>query len=177
VILSKQNVAIHCLTLTLTSIPVWIKLLHLSLEFWSSTCLSHIASGVGKPLYVDKVTEEQQRLGYAWVLVEIDTTSECPKEVFICRENESSVTTGVEYPWLPPKCSVCGGFGHAGYACSKKENKVWVPKKPTQYVVKETTTEVNQQTEKFDKTIKKPLSAAKPKDKNGRIRISNSFDN
>jgi hypothetical protein len=35
---------------------------------------------------------------------------------------------------------------------------------------------VKQQTEKFDKTIKKPLSAAKPKDKNGRIRISNSFD-
>jgi hypothetical protein len=34
----------------------------------------------------------------------------------------------VEYPWLPPKCSLCGGFGHAVYACSKKETKKWVPK-------------------------------------------------
>jgi len=87
------------------------------MKFWSAKCLSHIASGVGKPLYADKMTEEQQRLGYARVLVEIDTKSVCPKEVNICRKNGSSVTIEIEYQWLPPKCSTCGGFGRVAYAC------------------------------------------------------------
>jgi hypothetical protein len=59
---------------------------------------------VGKPLYADTITEEQKTLGFARVLVEIDTKSECPKELVICRANGSSITIGVEYPWLPPKC-------------------------------------------------------------------------
>lgn len=29
---------------------------------------------------------------------------------------------------LPAKCNLCNGFGHAGYACSKKERKIWIPK-------------------------------------------------
>jgi hypothetical protein len=29
----------------------------------------------------------------------------------------------VEYSWLPPKCSICKGFGHAAYACVKKDKK------------------------------------------------------
>jgi hypothetical protein len=79
-------------------------------------------------LYADSITEEQKRLGYARVLVEIDVESECPKEIVICRANGDLINIGVEYPWLPPKCSLCGGFGHAVYACSKKETKKWVPK-------------------------------------------------
>jgi hypothetical protein len=90
--------------------------------------LSRIASGVGKPLYADKMTEDQQRLGYAQVLVEIDTKSMCPKEVTIRRKDGRTVSIEVVYPWLPPKCSSCGGFGHIAYACAKKEVKVWVPK-------------------------------------------------
>jgi hypothetical protein len=91
--------------------------------------VSALAFGILEPyLYADSITEEQKRLGYARVLVEIDMESECPKEIVICRANGDSVNIGVEYPWLPPKCSLCGGFGHAVYACSKKETKKWVPK-------------------------------------------------
>jgi len=127
-ILRKWAPGMQVLKLTLKSIPVWVKFLHLPLEYWNHTCLSHVASGVGRPLYADSITEEQKRLGYARVLVEIDMESECPKEIVICRANGDSVNIGVEYPWLPPKCSLCGGFGHAVYACSKKETKKWVPK-------------------------------------------------
>jgi hypothetical protein len=107
-----------------------VKLMHLPMEFWTPICLSHVASGVGKPLYADKVTEEQRRLGFARVLVEIDVNSDCPKEIVICRKNGDSVSVGVEYPWLPPKCFVCSGFRHAAYACSKREKKIWIPKGP-----------------------------------------------
>jgi hypothetical protein len=116
-ILRKWMPGMQVMKLTLATIPVWIKLLHLPMEFWTQTCLSHVASGVGKPLYADKVTEEQKRLGYARVLVEIDVNSECPKEIDI-ELNGESIVIGVEYPWLPPKCSLCAGFGHSAYACS-----------------------------------------------------------
>jgi hypothetical protein len=130
-IIRKWTPGMQVLKLTMSSIPIWVKFMHLPLEYWTKTCLSHVASGVGKPLCADRVTEEQQRLGYARVLVEIDVNSVCPKEIFISRANGTNLSIGVEYPWLPPKCSGCGGFGHATYVCpnTKKENKVWMPKK------------------------------------------------
>lgn len=94
-ILRKWEQGMQVLKLTLSSIPVWVKFLHLPLEFWSTKCLSHIASGLGKPVYADKMTEDQQRLGYARVLVEIDTKSVCPKEVTIRRKDGRSVSIEV----------------------------------------------------------------------------------
>jgi hypothetical protein len=127
--------------------------MNLPLEFWTTRGLSLAASGVGKPLYADRVTEEQQRLGFARVLVEIDTKSVCPKEIHIRRANGTIISIGVEYPWLPPKCSGCGKFGHVSYACAtnKKDKKIWVPKR------KETTVVKPQKTTKvFDRAISRP---------------------
>jgi hypothetical protein len=127
-ILRKWRPGMQVLKLTLTSIPVWVNFFHLPLEFWSPKCLCYVASRVGKPLYADKVTKDQKRLGFARVLVEIDMNSDCPKEIEIQRSNGDFVTVGVVYPWLPPKCSVCKGFEYAAFACSKKEKQVWIPK-------------------------------------------------
>jgi hypothetical protein len=44
-ILRKWIPGMQVLKLTLSSIPIWVKLLHLPMEFWSSMCLSHVASG------------------------------------------------------------------------------------------------------------------------------------
>ncbi|KAL0287711.1 UNVERIFIED_CONTAM: hypothetical protein Sradi_7118100 [Sesamum radiatum] len=41
-----------------TQIPVWIRLKHLPMEYWTSEGLSVVASGVGKPLYSDAVTKQ-----------------------------------------------------------------------------------------------------------------------
>jgi hypothetical protein len=88
--------------LSMMSIPVWIKLLHLLLEFWSSICLSHVASGIGKPLYVDSFIEEQQRLDFARLLMVINVKSKCPWENVIARKNGSMITIVVEYLWFLP---------------------------------------------------------------------------
>lgn len=156
------------------------------MEFWTPSGLSYAASGIGKPLYADKVTEERKRLGFARVLVEIDITSECPKEIVIGRENGDTINVGVEYPWLPPKCSVCGGFGHAAYACAKKgekEAKVWIPKLQKVVSVR-TNSPHSKQNLSFDRTIRKPAEKAmqrpstenKTKKKDGKLRQSNSFE-
>jgi hypothetical protein len=108
-ILRKWRPGMQMLKITLSSIPVCVKLMHLPLEYWTPKCLSYVASGVGKPLYADKITEEQKRLGFARVLVEIDVSSDCPKEIFVCRENGDLISVGVEYPWLPSKCFIRTG--------------------------------------------------------------------
>lgn len=138
-VLRKWQPGMRVLKLSLSSVPVLVKLIHLPMEFWTSTCLSHIASGVGKPLSADSFTVEKQRLGYARVLVEINVNSDCPRALVVERKNGSRVTIGVQYPWLPVKCKSCNGFGHVAYACTKCEKKTWDPKMKTgpskQYVV------------------------------------------
>jgi len=54
------------------------------MEFWTLTCLGYVASGIRKPLFADKVTEEQQRLGFTRVLIGIDVHLDCPKELTLC---------------------------------------------------------------------------------------------
>ena len=103
-ILQKWTPGMQLLKLSLSSIPVWIKLHNLPIEFWNSTCLSYVASGVGKPICANSVTEEQLRLGFARVLVEVNMDSDFPKEVEIVGANRSRVVVGVEYPWIPVKC-------------------------------------------------------------------------
>lgn len=128
---------------------------------------------MGKPLYADKITEEQKWLGFAQVLVEIDVSSKCPKEIFICREEGDLISVGVEYPWLPHKCYVCNGFGHPALACSKKAKRVWIPK-DHKHVDKRATSGVKKVVP-FDMTISKPVGTPKPKASIRGLRLSNSF--
>ncbi|KAL0327826.1 UNVERIFIED_CONTAM: hypothetical protein Sangu_1860600 [Sesamum angustifolium] len=52
-----------------TQVPVWIRLRHLSVEFWTDDGLSTVASGVGRPLYQDTITRTCTRLDFARVCV------------------------------------------------------------------------------------------------------------
>jgi hypothetical protein len=128
----------------------------------------------GKINDADKVTEDLKRLGFARVLVELDVNSDCPKELTICRANGDTVTVGVVYPWLPPKCSNCKSFGHTAFACNKQEKKVWLPKQPK--TPKRKTSPAVKQAMPFDKTVRKPVGGSKTKSKEGVLRLSNSFD-
>lgn len=93
------------------------------MEYWDPTCLSSVANGIGRPLYIDSLTQKQQRLGFARVLVEDNIHDALSKEIEIDLGNDS-ITVGVEYSWIPIKCKMCSSFGHATYACTKKEKKV-----------------------------------------------------
>jgi hypothetical protein len=79
--LRRRQPRMQLLKLSLSAIPIWIKLVHLPVEFWNSICLSHVASAVGKPLFVDSIIEEQIRLGFASVLVEVNVDSDLPMKI------------------------------------------------------------------------------------------------
>ncbi|KAL0286395.1 UNVERIFIED_CONTAM: hypothetical protein Sradi_7149300 [Sesamum radiatum] len=66
-----------------TQIPVWIRLRHLPMEYWTDEGLSTVASGVGTPLYTDGITKDCSRLDFARVCVMLDFNSALPKHLVV----------------------------------------------------------------------------------------------
>ncbi|KAL2252951.1 UNVERIFIED_CONTAM: hypothetical protein Sindi_0089800 [Sesamum indicum] len=62
IVLQKWKPGMAMRKLKHTQVPIWIKLRHLPLEFWTTEGLSTVASGVGKPLYPDVTTRACTRL-------------------------------------------------------------------------------------------------------------------
>uniref|UniRef100_A0A2N9J3H3 Reverse transcriptase domain-containing protein n=1 Tax=Fagus sylvatica TaxID=28930 RepID=A0A2N9J3H3_FAGSY len=135
-ILRKWKPGLQPMDLSLKEIPIWIKILHLPIEYWNPTCLSYVASGVGKPLYADANMESNSRLGFARVFVEVDIDTQFPEEIEVDMGNGQSFVVGIEYPWIPVKCKKCSVFGHLTRECGApgdpghgtKIKKQWKPK-------------------------------------------------
>ncbi|KAK4381538.1 hypothetical protein Sango_2958100 [Sesamum angolense] len=123
-----------------TQIPVWIRLKHLPMEYWTTEGLSVIASGVGKPLYSDAVTKQCSRLDYARVCVMLDYNSTLPKHLVIISPilrdgREVPVRVDIEYEWLPQRCKECQSLGHTATSCPGKK-KLTLTKPVEVYVQK-----------------------------------------
>ncbi|KAL0451204.1 UNVERIFIED_CONTAM: hypothetical protein Slati_1098500 [Sesamum latifolium] len=99
-----------------TQVPVWIRLRHLSVEFWTNDGLSTVASGIGRPLYQDAIMKACTRLDFARVYVMLDISSTLPKHIVVIVPKEDGGETpcriDVEYEWLPPKCTACKTLRH-----------------------------------------------------------------
>ncbi|KAL0428128.1 UNVERIFIED_CONTAM: hypothetical protein Slati_2987600 [Sesamum latifolium] len=66
-----------------TQVPVWIKLRHLSVEFWIPDGLSTVASGAECQLYLDAIIKACRRLDFARVCVMLDFNSTLPKHLVV----------------------------------------------------------------------------------------------
>lgn len=105
-----------------SSVPVWIRLRNIPFAYWSAPGISEIASAVGRPLYVDPLTEKQKRLSFARVCVEISAKLERCEEIEVWVDDRAFLVK-VLYEWRPNSCRKCCAFGHD---CLAKEN----PKQP-----------------------------------------------
>ncbi|GAA0171467.1 hypothetical protein LIER_41165 [Lithospermum erythrorhizon] len=63
------------------NLPVWVQYPHLPIDLWTPEALSRISSQLGKPLFADRNTSEQRRLGYARVCVEVKVESTLFEEI------------------------------------------------------------------------------------------------
>ncbi|KAL2224542.1 UNVERIFIED_CONTAM: hypothetical protein Sindi_3021900 [Sesamum indicum] len=133
IVLQKWEPGMAMRKLKHTQVPVWIKLRHLPMEFWTTEGLSTVASGVGKPLYPDAITRACTRLDFARVCVMIDATQKLHKHIIVMAPDEEGGETpckvDIEYEWLPPKCTACMSLGHSNKDCAL--NKTRKPMKPT----------------------------------------------
>ncbi|XP_062080815.1 uncharacterized protein LOC133785612 [Humulus lupulus] len=110
------------------SVPLWIRLPDLGLQYWGKNCLSALVSTIGKPIMVDKFTKDRSMIKFARVLVEMDITDDPPFIIHFVNERGQLQEQFVEYEWLPIKCSTCKGYGHNAAECKKSDTKVWVSK-------------------------------------------------
>ncbi|MDV3201195.1 MAG: DUF4283 domain-containing protein, partial [Sweet potato little leaf phytoplasma] len=106
----------------LDRVPIWIQLTDLSMRFWGASALSKIASLIGLPIMVDKVTQDRNRSNFARVLVEVDP-SILPDEVFFEDDNGNVITQKVTYEWKPVLCGKCTMYGHDSKMCRKNTKK------------------------------------------------------
>ncbi|KAL2235613.1 UNVERIFIED_CONTAM: hypothetical protein Sindi_1293500 [Sesamum indicum] len=131
IVLQKWELGMVLRKLQHTQVPVWIKLRHLPVEFWTEEGLSTVASGVGKPLYPDAITRACTRLDFARVCVMVDVTSNLPKHIIIMNPDEdggeSPCKVDVEYEWLPQKCNSCMTLRDSAKDCVLNKPK---PAKP-----------------------------------------------
>ena len=120
-ILRAWKPGMDMLNIQLSSIPIWVRFYNIPLEYWTSTCLGHIASTIGIPLHLDPLTENQTKLSFARICIEVGVGCEFPKSVLLDRGNGSYSTIRTEYPWVPQCCSECKLFGHNLLNCQAKK--------------------------------------------------------
>ncbi|XP_044503435.1 uncharacterized protein LOC123224020 [Mangifera indica] len=99
-------------------VAIWVRMYGIPFEFWTPKGLSYIASAIGTPLYADSITEEETRLDYARICIEIKVDTECPDSICLTLPNGECMVINVEYSWKPLKCNVCQCFGHSTANCS-----------------------------------------------------------
>ena len=121
-ILRAWKPGMDMLNIQLSSIPIWVRFFNIPLEYWTSTCLGHIASTVGIPLHLDPLTENHTKLSFARICIEVGVDCEFPKSVLLDRGNGSYSTIRIEYPWAPQCCSECKLFGHNLANCQAKKS-------------------------------------------------------
>ncbi|KAL0295710.1 UNVERIFIED_CONTAM: hypothetical protein Sangu_3188400 [Sesamum angustifolium] len=92
-----------------THVPVWIRLKHLPMEYWTEEGLSTVASGIGTPLFL--MASPKLVLGLTMPGPVLRNGKEDPKRV------------DVEYEWLPQKCTTCCSLGHVEKFCPANSMK------------------------------------------------------
>ncbi|GJS09807.1 RNA-directed DNA polymerase, eukaryota, reverse transcriptase zinc-binding domain protein [Tanacetum coccineum] len=118
-------------------IPIWIRLSNIPLEAWNVKGISTIASRLGRPIKMDRMTammckDGSGRLGFARVLVEINAEKEYIENIKInyiddLKNVKKTKWVKAEYSWMPDRCKHCCVFGHSFQYCKLKP-RVEIPK-------------------------------------------------
>ena len=82
---------------SLSSMPVWIQLSKLKVEYRSDRSLRKIAGMVGNVIKVDNATRQKIRLRFVRVLVEMNTNDDFPEEIYFTNVKDELVTQQVVY--------------------------------------------------------------------------------
>ena len=123
------------------TIPLWVRLQGLSKTYWTQDVIARIASHIGKPLYLDPVTDKRKRGAYARALVEINFAHEIKREVMLKFDDGDSISCTFLIENEPSFCGGCWSFGHSSGNCSFKDKKVEITSREEE-AAKEIPTEV-----------------------------------
>ncbi|KAJ8760899.1 hypothetical protein K2173_021937 [Erythroxylum novogranatense] len=87
------------------AIPLWVLFHDLPMEYWTVEGLSHLASGLGKPLCMDAQMASMDRIGYAKICIAVSKDAELSKNLSIKRLGDNGellcARISLSYPWKP----------------------------------------------------------------------------
>ncbi|KAG7556378.1 Endonuclease/exonuclease/phosphatase superfamily [Arabidopsis suecica] len=83
--------------------------------------LGFLSSPVGNPIRLHPETELCSNFEEAKVFVEVNLTQSLPRKFCFKLNQVEDVTVEFSYPWLPPRCSRCGKWGHSEDVCVTKQ--------------------------------------------------------
>ncbi|XP_057820685.2 uncharacterized protein LOC131033459 [Cryptomeria japonica] len=116
------------------TIPVWVKLSGLPLEYWHEDIFKGIVGVFGELLSIDPMTTAWKRMVYARIYVGVSRSKDLPSSVELVSKLGTLVQT-IEFESLPFVCFLCKKAGHWVTKCpqntKKDSNKgpiVWKPK-------------------------------------------------
>ena len=117
IILKNWHVGLELTKEAQSTIPIWVNIYNIPLEYWNPEGLGFIASAIGKPLHVHKMTASCQRLSFARLCIEVSADFELVKEFDIefadpVSKELQKITLKVEYQWTPVRCAKCRKFGY-----------------------------------------------------------------
>ncbi|KAL0727335.1 hypothetical protein Bca4012_023428 [Brassica carinata] len=108
-------------------IPLWVHVTGVPISMYSWDGLSFITSAVGVPDHLHSETLACKNFDIAKVFVKADLSKDLPD--MIDYNIQGTVTTVCfTYPWLPPKCTNCGRWGHYETFCKETKKEVEVEK-------------------------------------------------
>ncbi|GFY96472.1 hypothetical protein Acr_11g0007780 [Actinidia rufa] len=109
----------------ISSFPVWVQLRYIPLDMWCPKVFGIICSKIGKPIYMDKLTTQKERITYARCLVEIDMAKEIKHSVKVILNFPGGgiYEQPIFYENLPRFCSLCKNMGHTKEGCKANSNK------------------------------------------------------
>ena len=116
-ILKNWHVGLELSKEAQSTIPIWVNIYNIPLEYWNPEGLGYIASVIGKPLYVHNMTASCRRISFARLCIEVSAEFDLIKEFDIEYIDPSSgeqtlISLKVEYQWSPIRCAKCKKFGH-----------------------------------------------------------------
>ncbi|KAH0905254.1 hypothetical protein HID58_044757, partial [Brassica napus] len=133
----------------LSAMPLWVDLKGVPNNLYSHKGLRCLAKAVGKFVRLHPSTEKCVRLDVARVLVEVDLQQPMVERIAFNDSKGEKREVEVNFPWVPPRCSICCRWGHKGKDCNSKE--VMIMKKQTE--VKEADVYANEPEPKSPRAI------------------------
>uniref|UniRef100_A0A0D3CAS6 DUF4283 domain-containing protein n=1 Tax=Brassica oleracea var. oleracea TaxID=109376 RepID=A0A0D3CAS6_BRAOL len=108
----------------LTSMPLWVDLCGVPNDLYSHKGLKCLTRAVGRFVKLHPNTERCIRLDVARVLTEVNLHEPLVKKITFKDKEGVERDIGVNFPWLPPRCTVCRKWGHKAQDCTGKEVKL-----------------------------------------------------